>query len=113
MAGTNKRKRREAECSDDEDPVGLPSNNTNGFGIAQTLSLLHGAKPQAADDSGIATAGSDATPTEETHGQTKDSVSVQRPTKKKRVDGEKTKYPVLTYVEGRLQSSIRIMDLQN
>ncbi|GFF28666.1 uncharacterized exonuclease C637.09 [Aspergillus lentulus] len=113
MAGTNKRKRREAECSDDEDPVGHPSDNTNGFGVAQTLSLLHGAKSQAADNSGIATAGSDATPTEEAHDQTKDGVSVQRPTKKKRVDGEKTKYPVLIYVEGRLQSSIRIADLQN
>ncbi|PWY65366.1 exonuclease [Aspergillus sclerotioniger CBS 115572] len=37
----------------------------------------------------------------------------QRASKKKRVDGEKTKYPVLTYVEGRLQSSIRIADLQS
>lgn len=113
MARTNKRKRREADCSDDEDPVGHPSGNTNGFGVARTLSLLHDAKSQAADDSAIATAGSDATPTEGAHDQAKDGVSVQRPTKKKRVDGEKTKYPVLTYVEGRLQSSIRISDLQN
>ncbi|THC94668.1 hypothetical protein EYZ11_005853 [Aspergillus tanneri] len=36
-----------------------------------------------------------------------------RASKRKRVDGEKTKYPVLTYVEGRLQSSIRIADLQS
>lgn len=32
--------------------------------------------------------------------------------KRKRVDGEKVKYPDLTYAEGKLQSSIRIADLQ-
>ncbi|KAJ5081159.1 hypothetical protein N7456_013397 [Penicillium angulare] len=32
--------------------------------------------------------------------------------KKKRVDGEKAKYPDLSYMDGKLQSSIRIADLQ-
>lgn len=44
-----------------------------------------------------------------------DQTSTENPqpmAKKKRLDGEKIKYPSLTYAEGKLQSSIRIADLQ-
>jgi len=87
MAGQHKRKRDE-----DLDPVAEPS--VKGFGVAETLSRLNDASPES-DQSAK-----------------NGSTEMARQSKKKRVDGEKTKYPVLTYVEGRLQSSIRIADLQ-
>ncbi|KAJ5732341.1 exonuclease [Penicillium malachiteum] len=40
------------------------------------------------------------------------SSKTQNQSKKRRVDGEKTKYPDVRYVGGKLQSSIRIADLQ-
>ncbi|PYH93927.1 exonuclease [Aspergillus ellipticus CBS 707.79] len=100
--GGAKRKRTDACRSDDEDPVNKNSDAGNGFGIAQTLSLLQNPDKSAANnDSPIASSE-----------EARDDMSTQRASKKKRVDGEKTKYPVLTYVEGRLQSSIRIADIQ-
>ncbi|OOF91545.1 hypothetical protein ASPCADRAFT_176751 [Aspergillus carbonarius ITEM 5010] len=102
MAGA-KRKRTEAGCSDDEDPVRNTSDAANSFGIGQTLSLLNSDKSTPNDS---------VTSSEETR-KAQDVLPGQRASKKKRVDGEKTKYPVLTYVEGRLQSSIRIADLQS
>lgn len=93
MAAHNKRKRED----DDPDPVAGMAGN--GFGIAQTLSRLQGS-PSASDQSGQDTA------------QGADGTTPHNPKKKKRVNGEKAKYPDLTYVEGRLQSSIRIADLQ-
>ncbi|EAW14220.1 RNA exonuclease [Aspergillus clavatus NRRL 1] len=107
MAGLKKRKRTEAGYSDEE-PVRTGADQTNGFGVGQTLSLLQTATSAAEDNEAVPTESSKAIPK-----QVKDGLSAQRPTKKKRVDGEKTKYPVLTYVEGRLQSSIRIADLQS
>ncbi|PWY89110.1 hypothetical protein BO70DRAFT_161544 [Aspergillus heteromorphus CBS 117.55] len=103
MAGTKKRKRTDA-CSDDDDPVNNSSDAGNGFGLAQTLSRLQYPDPAANSDS-IASS--------EECRKAQDDTPIQRASKKKRVDGEKTKYPVLTYVEGRLQSSIRISDIQN
>ncbi|KAF7625254.1 putative exonuclease [Aspergillus flavus] len=105
MTGMKKRKRTEAGYSDDEPPVNDTSNASNGFGVAQTLSLLRGSKPSEESDPTTAMQ-LDDTPKD------KGDMPAQRPSKKKRVDGEKTKYPVLTYVDGRLQSSIRIADLQ-
>ncbi|KAJ5157669.1 uncharacterized protein N7482_008769 [Penicillium canariense] len=92
MARHNKRKR------EDGDPDPVADANGNGFGVADTLSRLNGASPSS----------DQATP--EISQITKDGH--QPSTKRKRVDGEKTKYPDLTYVEGKLQSSIRIADLQ-
>ncbi|KAJ5874975.1 uncharacterized protein N7529_003405 [Penicillium soppii] len=43
---------------------------------------------------------------------TKDSSNINASKKRKRVDGEKAKYPDLTYSDGKLQSPIRIADLQ-
>ncbi|KAI9926469.1 hypothetical protein MW887_004234 [Aspergillus wentii] len=99
MAGTKKRKRAEAGYLEDDDPVKPDSAPGNGFGVAQTLSRLQNADAPAAGEPSKST---------QVQGDTTDN----RAKKKKRLDGEKIKYPVLTYVEGRLQSSIRIADLQ-
>ncbi|EQL37440.1 hypothetical protein BDFG_01048 [Blastomyces dermatitidis ATCC 26199] len=66
-----------------------PQNST-GFGIAETLSMLR-------NDSNNTS-------------QTPEAAAPMK--KRKRAGNEKTKYPTLTYIEGRLQSSIRIADLQ-
>lgn len=93
MARHNKRKRED----EDSDPVA--DTNGNGFGVAETLTRLNHASSPKSDQISPNAAQS-----------TKDG---QKPsTKRKRVDGEKTKYPDLTYVEGTLKSSIRISDLQ-
>ncbi|KAF7585734.1 hypothetical protein BBP40_010174 [Aspergillus hancockii] len=107
MAGA-KRKRTEDGHSDDEAPVNDMSNSSNGAGIAQTLSLLRSSKTSAESEQSTTTLDTQSEGT----AKEKDDMPVQRATKKKRVDGEKTKYPVLTYVDGRLQNSIRIADLQ-
>lgn len=88
MAG--KRKRGGPGYRDDDDPVKDLSSG-NGFGVAQMLNQLN----EAGDEVNTQEA------------------SAMNKQKRKRVDGEKVKYPVLTYVEGRLQSSIRIADLQS
>lgn len=107
MAGT-KRKRAGGGHSDDETPIYDTSNSNNGLGVAQTLSLLRGSKTS---EEGEPTTAQDML-SKDTPKKDRNDTVVQRPSKKKRVDGEKTKYPVLTYVDGRLQSSIRIADLQ-
>ncbi|GKZ34984.1 hypothetical protein AbraIFM66950_005423 [Aspergillus brasiliensis] len=99
--GGNKRKRTEAGCSDDEDPV-KNGSDASGFGVAQTLSLLNAGKTKSQNSIDS-----------DEPGKAQDDMPKERASKKKRVDGEKIKYPVLTYVEGRLQSSIRISDLQS
>ncbi|OJJ46204.1 hypothetical protein ASPZODRAFT_2073079 [Penicilliopsis zonata CBS 506.65] len=104
MGKNRKRKREEGDDSGDEPPVRAMSPGKNGFGIAQTLSLLQAASTSAATPNGVAN-GSEQP-------QQPPTGAVNKSKKKKRADGEKTKYPVLTYVEGRLQSSIRIADLQ-
>ncbi|KAF7716589.1 Exonuclease domain-containing protein [Penicillium ucsense] len=91
MGHQNKRKRE----ADDADPVTEP--NKNGFGVAETLSRLNAPAPLAMD---------------ETAGDSQNTEAQKPSTKRKRVDGEKTKYPDLTYVEGSLKDSIRIADLQ-
>ncbi|KAL4892552.1 hypothetical protein BDV59DRAFT_180160 [Aspergillus ambiguus] len=100
-----KRKRTEAGYSDDDSPVKDPTNANTGFGVGQTLSLLH--HSNTADGESTATTQTDSV-TKKEH----DEMPSKRAPKKKRIDGEKAKYPELTYVEGRLQSSIRIADLQ-
>lgn len=92
MAGQTKRKRED----DDIEPVAEVANR--GFGVGQILSHLQGSP--ASDQSS-----QDAT-------QSLDGVTEHHTKKKKRVNGEKTKYPDLTYMPGRLQSSIRLSDLQ-
>lgn len=93
MARHNKRKRED----EDSDPVAC--TNSNGFGVAETLSRLNRPSPSDGDQPAPKALQSPK------NGQ-------QPSTKRKRVDGEKTKYPDLTYVEGNLQASIRISDLQ-
>jgi RNA exonuclease 1 len=63
-------------------------SNSHGNGMAETLSRVQGDTPN-------------------TEGSNSSAIK-----KRKRVDGEKVKYPDLTYAEGKLQSSIRIADLQ-
>lgn len=92
MAGHTKRKRED----DDIEPVAEVPDH--GFGVGQVLSHLQGspASDQSSQDAA----------------QSLDGHSEHPMKKKKRVNGEKTKYPDLTYMPGRLQSSIRIADLQ-
>lgn len=107
----SKKRKRESVRSDDEEPVPSAAEGTSGFGVAHTLALLQG--PNASADETTTT----TTTTSTAGANQKDSTEWQtierKVIKKKRVDGEKVKYPSLTYVEGRLQSSIRISDLQN
>lgn len=105
MAGSKKRKRAAAATSDDEDPVKGPANADAAFGVGETLSRLQSSHTPSADAESAAQSGETSTK--------KDGDMSKRPTKKRGIDGEKTKYPQLTYVEGKLQSSIRIADLQN
>lgn len=91
MAG--KRKRGGHGYRDDDDDAPVKDLSGNGFGVAQMLSQLNESEGDADKEAQVQEQGSNKQ-------------------KRKRVDGEKVKYPVLTYVEGRLQSSIRIADLQ-
>ncbi|ODM21374.1 hypothetical protein SI65_02217 [Aspergillus cristatus] len=89
--------------SDDDDPVKDTSGASNGFGVAQTLMRLQNTNETPENGA----------PEESRESQNGDGGESDKQVKKqKRVDGEKVKYPVLTYVEGRLSSSIRIADLQ-
>lgn len=92
--------KRKRDPDDYADPVMAPSS---GLGIGQTLSRLR--------DSASPT----STVEEEDSITKQGTVSTGTSHKKRRrgENGEKTKYPTLTYVEGRLQSSIRIADLQS
>ncbi|PGH16154.1 hypothetical protein AJ79_01921 [Helicocarpus griseus UAMH5409] len=91
MASDKKRKHSQSFVnSADDNPSASPKpQNSNGFGVAETLSMLR-------NDNTNTSQGAETVPVK----------------KRKRVGNEKTKYPTLTYVEGRLQSSIRIADLQ-
>lgn len=91
--GQNKRKRQD----EDPEPVADVANNGSGFGVGETLSRMNAASPSESSDRNGA--------------HSPDNAQYRNP-KKKRVDGAKTKYPDLTYVEGKMQSSIRIADLQ-
>lgn len=93
MAGQTKRKRED----DDIEPVAEVAEHS--FGVGQVLSRLQGspASDQSSQDAAQSPDGASEHPMKK---------------KKKRVNGEKTKYPDLTYIPGRLQSSIRIADLQ-
>ena len=95
MTRSKKRKRRHSDRHNHED-----KSRDSHFGVAQALSLL-----QEPTSSPLASKGSTVAAERDDH--TKPSG------KKKRIDGVKTKYPTLTYVEGRLQSSIRVADLQS
>ncbi|CAL5867178.1 uncharacterized protein PFLUO_LOCUS1390 [Penicillium psychrofluorescens] len=81
------RDKRKRKNNEDDSPIADPSTGSD-FGLAQTLSRLQDTE----------------TTTTSMPGHAK---------KKKRVDGEKVKYPALNYVEGRMQSSVRIADLQS
>lgn len=101
MTFGKKRKRSASDSGDADTQSGsTPMAKNGGFGIAETLSLVH-------DPSSAGTA-------EESKRSEGEWQKVERrSSKKKRAGNEKTKYPVLNYVEGRLQTSIRIADLQS
>lgn len=105
MTGTKKRKR--SEDQDYEDPVKANHEAPNGFGVGETLSLLQNANAESSDLS------TSTPPLPEKPTEQQGEMPNKKATKRKRIDGEKVKYPALTYVEGRLQSSIRIADLQS
>ncbi|KAL4900715.1 hypothetical protein BDW74DRAFT_161421 [Aspergillus multicolor] len=105
-----KRKHTDNGYSDDIAPV-MADPGSQGFGLGQTLSLLSKPNDPAQDEG---TASAEKTPSAGSPVNTENGHDDARPAKKKRLNGEKIKYPTLTYVEGRtLQSSIRIADLQN
>ncbi|OAX83023.1 hypothetical protein ACJ72_02624 [Emergomyces africanus] len=81
MSSDKKRKRSQPPVSNAPQP-------SNGFGLAESLSMLH------------------------ENSNTSPKLEIAPMKKRKRAGNEKTKYPTLTYVEGRLQSSIKIADLQ-
>lgn len=91
MTGENKRKREKG----DDPVVDATSHEPDA---ALTPLQVHSSTSPSAPDANV------------NESQNRDAHN--RKSKKKRVDGEKTKYPDLTYVEGKLQSSIRIADLQ-
>lgn len=105
-----KRKRTEAGYSDDDDPVKGNTESGNGFGIAETLSRLQNDTSQPSDE---IEPGQPSDGSKEAQSGTNGATDKKNKKKQKRIDGEKVKYPVLTYMEGRLQSSIRIADLQS
>lgn len=88
MGPNNKRKRGRGPLID---------QSSSDIAIADTLSRLQGSPDSEPISPNSAQNGGDPT---------------NRTAKKKRVDGEKTKYPTLSHIEGRLQSPIRIADLQ-
>lgn len=107
------RKRKHDDvASDDAQPDGsdvtaATSHGGNGFGLADTLSLLRDGdgprEPALPKD----TSGGEG------KGQTGGWQIVDHTSKKrKRIGNEKTKYPTLTYAMGGRQSSIKISDLQ-
>ncbi|QSS52888.1 RNA exonuclease [Histoplasma capsulatum var. duboisii H88] len=92
MTSGRKRKRSQSSvkiANASPNSASLPPQNNNGFGVAETLSMLRN-----------------------NHSNPSQKPEVAPMKKRKRAGNEKTKYPTLTYVEGRLQSSIRIADLQ-
>ncbi|KAH8691953.1 putative exonuclease [Talaromyces proteolyticus] len=98
--------KRKREPDDYGDPViPPPPVGDSRFGVGQTLSFLQDSVPSPTEQSvtsiDIAVDGVKL-------------MNAKSDKKKRRRgdDGEKIKYPTLTYVEGRLQSSIRIADLQ-
>ncbi|KAK2764557.1 hypothetical protein FQN54_009252 [Arachnomyces sp. PD_36] len=93
-----KKRKRSASDSQDADAQASPMNN--GFGVAETLTRVQETATATKTDEGIGPSSEEWQKVE------------RRSTKKKKAGNERTKYPVLNYVEGRLQSSIRIADLQ-
>ncbi|KAI9368621.1 hypothetical protein BJX61DRAFT_208665 [Aspergillus egyptiacus] len=112
MTNIKKRKHAESGYSDAEDTV--MGNPDSQFGLGQTLLELQKSNESAEGDEIIAATTAPVTGVDEATAVSADGADVpERPSKKKRLNGEKIKYPVLTYAESRLQSSIRIADLQN
>ncbi|KAL5338901.1 exonuclease [Aspergillus crustosus] len=106
MPIAKKRKQLVSGYSDDENPV-MEKSESKGFGLGQTLSFLQ--KSNEPDSIVSDTAPGTGGP----QSNNDDVADDKRPTKKKRLNGEKVKYPTLTYNDTKLQSSIRIADLQN
>lgn len=107
-----KRKRPLRSHDDGENPMPITDvGPRHGFGVAQALTLLQKEADSAAP---TATSSQDEVPQDANSEAAK--LQADSPTrnlkKKKRANGQKTKYPVLTYAGGQLQSSIRIADLQ-
>ncbi|KAL4958383.1 hypothetical protein BDW69DRAFT_78780 [Aspergillus filifer] len=107
-----KRKQSDPGYSDDGAPV-ITNPDSQGFGLGQTLSLLPKNDSEQNDSSVSATTLPD-NGRDSPSNNAEDGMDDKRPTKKKRLNGEKVKYPALTYVDNRsLQSPVRIADLQN
>ncbi|KAL2808561.1 putative exonuclease [Aspergillus granulosus] len=112
MPNAKKRRHTDSGFSDDPDPV-MGNSESPGFGLGQTLSRLQKPDDSADGDSTVASTALPITTGDKSSADPDHDTDDKRPAKKKRLNGQKIKYPVLTYVDGRLQSSIRIADLQN
>lgn len=99
------KKRKRGDTRDEDDPTMGPSEGSNGFGVAQTLSALQASSIAASEQT-------DSTAETEKAVDQNGSTEIRAVKKRRGADGEKTKYPTLTYIHGKLQSSIRIADLQ-
>ncbi|KAJ9224909.1 hypothetical protein DTO021C3_5916 [Paecilomyces variotii] len=99
------KKRKRGDTRDEDDPTMGPSEGSNGFGVAQTLSALQASSIAASEQT-------DSTAETEKAVDQNGSTETRAVKKRRGADGEKTKYPTLTYIHGKLQSSIRIADLQ-
>ncbi|KAJ9390482.1 hypothetical protein DTO063F5_1432 [Paecilomyces variotii] len=99
------KKRKRGDTRDEDDPTMGPSEGSNGFGVAQTLSALQASSIAASEQT-------DSTAETEKAIDQNGSTETRAVKKRRGADGEKTKYPTLTYIHGKLQSSIRIADLQ-
>ncbi|KAJ9303842.1 hypothetical protein DTO217A2_6652 [Paecilomyces variotii] len=99
------KKRKRGDTRDEDDPTMGPSEGSNGFGVAQTLSALQASSIAASEQT-------DSTAETEKAIDQNGSTEIRAVKKRRGADGEKTKYPTLTYIHGKLQSSIRIADLQ-
>ncbi|KAJ9294230.1 hypothetical protein DTO271G3_7092 [Paecilomyces variotii] len=99
------KKRKRGDARDDDDPTMGPSEGSNGFGVAQTLSALQASSIAASEQT-------DSSAEMEKAVNQNGSTETRAVKKRRGADGEKTKYPTLTYIQGKLQSSIRIADLQ-
>ena len=122
MGQDNKKRKAAADYSDDEETARKSSTVNNGFSVAQTLSLLQNAREESTEETQTVDVAQPEPSVKEEAAKKEvgKEEQQQQPTKpetgkvskRKRVDGEKVKYPVLTYSGGQMDSPIRISDLQ-
>ncbi|KAL1955888.1 hypothetical protein VTO42DRAFT_7961 [Malbranchea cinnamomea] len=108
---TRKRKRGPVVLYGEENQATSTKRTNNGFSVAGTLASIRGKQQEVAQDGAPATGDVQV----EKSDVAEEEWQTVMPSKKKRkrtATGEKIKYPELTFAGGRLQSSVKISDLQ-